>query len=280
MKIHQTIHGISSASGLIWKNESLYIISDNSDVLYVFQKSGRLNKISLLESGELMENRPKPEKSDYEAITEDQESFYIFGSGSTPIRNRLAVVSKNDFSVSVRSLDSLYLRLKSQGNVDDENFNIEGAIIQEANLFLFNRGNGPKRQNGIFEINNWKQEEKQTVNFHPISLPPIQNSGFGFTDAVLVEDKIYFLAAAEAVASTYEDGEILGSIIGRMDFKTFTVETTQFIPDKFKLEGITLFKKDADFLYFLICEDPDDGGMESEIFELKLPNSGFKSFSK
>jgi hypothetical protein len=34
-----------------------------------------------------------------------------------------------------------------------------------------------------------------------------------FTDAVLVE-KIYFLATAENIASTYDDGQILGSLIG------------------------------------------------------------------
>ncbi len=50
-----------------------------------------------------------------------------------------------------------------------------------------------------------------------------ETSGNFFTDAILVEDKIYFLATAEDTTSTYDDGEILGSIIGRMDSKTFKI---------------------------------------------------------
>lgn len=261
--------GIGAASGLIYENGILFLVSDDSDVLYSYTiEKNCLKKISLLESGELLENRPKPEKSDYECITQDENNFYIFGSGSTPIRNRLAVVSKKDLSVTLQSLDSFYGSLKITGSVDDENFNIEGAIVFNSSLFLFNRGNGPQRKNGIFEISHWQKEEKRRVYFHPVQLPAIQNSAFGFTDAIMVEDKIYFLAAAEAVASTYEDGEILGSIIGRMDFKTLTVEFTEFITEKHKLEGITLYRKEKIHLHFLVCEDPDDGGMESGVFRL------------
>lgn len=266
-----TMHGIGAASGLIWEDGKLFLVSDDSDVLYCYHPENKqLEKISLLESGDLLENRPKPEKSDYESITQDENHFYIFGSGSTQMRNTLAIVSKEDFSVSVKSLDSFYQFLKTSGQVNDENFNIEGAIIHSSTLFLFNRGNGPKRQNGVFEISHWENENRRVVQFHSVSLPTIQNSQYGFTDAILAEGNIYFLAAAEAVASTYEDGEILGSIIGRMNLKTYAVETTQFITPNYKLEGITLYKKDKNFLHFLVCEDPDDGQMMSEVFELKI----------
>jgi hypothetical protein len=43
-----------------------------------------------------------------------------------------------------------------------------------------------------------------------------------FTDAVLVE-KIYFLATAYA----YDDGEILGSLIGRIDIETMKIDFTK-----------------------------------------------------
>jgi hypothetical protein len=36
-----------------------------------------------------------------------------------------------------------------------------------------------------------------------------------FTDAILVDNSIYFLATAEDTESTYDDGEVLGSLIGR-----------------------------------------------------------------
>lgn len=269
--VFATIKGIGAASGLIWNDQNLFLISDDSDVLYKYHtETQHLEKISLLESCEILEHRAKPEKSDYEAITQDENQFYIFGSGATPARNRLAIVSKKDFSVSLKPLDFFYNELKTTSAIDDENFNIESAIIHKNSLFLFNRGNGPKRKNGVFEIIRWKQEKNRTIQYHPIPLPSIQNTEFGFTDAILVDHKIYFLAAAEAVASTYKDGETLGSILGRMDFKTLTLETTKLITDKYKLEGITLFKKESQKLHFLVCEDPDNGGRESEFFELVL----------
>ena len=40
--------------------------------------------------------------------------------------------------------------------------------------------------------------------FIPFELPKIKNVETTFTDAILIEDKIYFLAAAEDTASTYD----------------------------------------------------------------------------
>jgi hypothetical protein len=47
-----------------------------------------------------------------------------------------------------------------------------------------------------------------------------------FTDAVLVDEKIYFLATAENTY-TYDDGEILGSLIGRIDIETMKIDFTK-----------------------------------------------------
>lgn len=267
---YKKIRGVGAASGLIYENGKIYIISDDSDVLYVFdEKNETLEKISLLETGELLEHRPKPEKSDYEAITADAANFYIFGSGSTSVRNRLVIVNKKSQSITVKNLDEFYGNLKIISSIDDENLNIEGAILSKNNLYLFNRGNGPKRQNGIFKISDW-QTEKQKTDYFSVPLPPVENSVYGFTDAILAENKIYFLATAEAAASTYEDGEVLGSLIGGMDFHTLKIEFTTQITKTHKLEGITLFKKSTDKLHFLLCEDPDEIREESEIFEVEV----------
>lgn len=271
LNIYSIIDGIGAASGLIYENGKLFLISDHSDVLYIYSfESEEVNKISLFESGKILENRPKHEKSDYESITQDERFFYIFGSGSTTIRKQMVVVSKESYSVSVHSLNDFYTELQTVSFIDDDNLNIEGAIINKNSLLLFNRGNGLKKQNGVFKISHWKIPEKRNIKYLPIPLPSIEDTVFGFTDAVLIQDKIYFLATAEAVASTYEDGEILGSLIGRMDLKDLKIEDTQIITREHKLEGITLYKKEGNRFHFLVCEDPDDGQMMSEVFELKI----------
>jgi hypothetical protein len=58
-----------------------------------------------------------------------------------------------------------------------------------------------------------------------------------FTDAVLVEGKIYFLATAENIASTYDDGEILGSLIGRIDIETMKIDFLKKLAPQINLKG-------------------------------------------
>jgi hypothetical protein len=52
-----------------------------------------------------------------------------------------------------------------------------------------------------------------------------------FTDAVLVDGKIYFLATAENTAYAYDDGEILGSL-GRIDIETMKIDFTKKLAHK------------------------------------------------
>jgi len=84
----------------------------------------------------------------------------------------------------------------------------------------------------------------------------------------LVEDKIYFLAAAEDTSSTYDDGEVLGSIVGSIDFKTMKLESTLQISDKHKFEGLTVYKKTATQLELLLCEDTDTEVLVTDIYSL------------
>jgi DNA-dependent RNA polymerase auxiliary subunit epsilon len=86
----------------------------------------------------------------------------------------------------------------------------------------------------------------------------------------LVDDRIYFLASAEKSASTYLDGEVTGTIVGRLSPETLNVEFTQKISDTIKFEGITLYKKTSDSLEFLLCEDSDSEQEESKIYKLSL----------
>ena len=58
------IAGIGSASGLLYQDNKLYIISDNSNYLYEYKISEEtLNKIALTENPQ--ENIPKKEKPDF-----------------------------------------------------------------------------------------------------------------------------------------------------------------------------------------------------------------------
>ena len=261
------IMGIGSASGLIQKSNILFIISDNSSFLYQYKiKENQLLTIPLLENAQ--GNIAKKDKLDLEAITEKDGLLYLFGSGSTEKRNRCFTYNLQTEQVETQDLQPLYEQLKKTAAITSEDLNIEGAIWYNNSWLLFQRGNGEKAKNGIFIIN----EKSNKQEFHPIALPKIQDIEATFTDAILVKDQVYFLAAVENTISTYDDGDILGSFIGRINPSTMTVEYSEFISPTHKFEGLTFYNKNEEEISFLLCEDNDTEIVETTIYTLTLTN--------
>ncbi len=260
------IIGISSASGLLYQNELLYIISDNSTYLYEYHiPTEKLNKIALAENPQ--ENIPKKDKPDFEAITSEGDDIVIVGSGSTKNRDKICMYEHKINKVWTKDFARDYSIIKEKLGITDAELNIEGLIMIGKSFYFFQRGNGSQGKNGIIFCSGKKDN---IIRFIPFDLPKIKNVAATFTDAILVDDKIYFLASAEDTTSTYLDGEVLGSIIGTIDFKTMKLENCLQISDKHKFEGITLYKKSATELEFLLCEDTDSDQQESTIYKLTL----------
>jgi len=268
------IVGLGSASGLLFNGNSLYLISDNSHVLYEYNMANKkLEKISLASKDYTgpLENVPKKDKADYEALTAKGDELYLFGSGSTEKRNTLLHINSKTKEVSPpEDITDLYLTLQSFGEITPENFNIEAAVNDGDIWYLFQRGNGPSGQNGVFRLDGDINELFFQIIYNPVTLPKINGAQATFTDAVKVGDKLYFIAAAEASNSTYKDGEVSGSLIGRLDIETMEVEFTQTISNKNKFEGITLYKDNGKALEFLLCEDTDSDATESGIYKLTI----------
>lgn len=264
------IIGLGSASGLLFQNNTILAIGDNSSYLYEYQtETAKLQRHPLAENAQ--ENTPKAFKPDFEAITQYADSIYIFGSGSTENRNFMVQVdSKTKEVIKTQELTDLYLTMQSFAKIAPEDFNIEGVIYNGETWFFFNRGNGKTGKNVVFTV-----EGKNLVNeFQIISneykLPKIKGVRTSFTDAILVDNKIYFLASAENSNSTYDDGEVLGSIIGRIDVKKMKIDFTQKISDTHKFEGLTLYKKSSNEIEFLLCEDNDTEVLEANVYKVVL----------
>ncbi|WP_269222089.1 hypothetical protein [Flavobacterium sp. IMCC34518] len=263
------IIGIGSASGLIYKDNTLFIIGDNSGFLYEYSiKSKNLQRHEIIENA--TENITKSEKPDFEAITHFGDNLYVFGSGSTEKRNKMVQINTLEKEISTNDLTDLYGVMQSFGEIKPEDFNIEGAIYTGEEWFLFNRGNGKSAKNVLFTV-----EGKNLVNeFNMLSnnykLPKIKGVRSSFTDAVVLDNKIYFLSTAENTNSTYNDGEILGSFIGCIDTKTMKIDFTKKISDTHKFEGLTVYQNSADTIEFLLCEDNDTEALETTIYKLTL----------
>ena len=270
IKSEFNIAGISCASGLVYRGNSLFIISDNSSFLYEYHLLEKeLNKIKLYVDSQ--ENIPKKDKYDFESIVLKGNKLHLFGSGSTSKREKGITYNLKTKTIEEKDLSKLYKNIKQTNSISDEDLNIEGALFHNEKWHLFQRGNGANSRNGIAVLND-NFDDNGTIDFIPIQLPKIKHVETSFTDAILVEDKIYFLATAEDTSSTYYDGEILGSIIGGMNSKTFEIEFTKKITDTNKFEGLTLYSKTNDNIEFLLCEDNDSEVLESTIYKLVLTN--------
>ena len=264
------IIGIGSASGLICKDNSLLIIGDNSGFLYEYQMDSKnLKRHPLLENP--IENTLKKDKADFEAITHYGDSLYIFGSGSTEKRNKMIQVNSSDKKIiATNDIAALYATLQSFGAIKPEDFNIEGAIYTGESWFLLNRGNGSSTKNVLFTIEGKNLTNDFMILSNAYKLPKTKGVRSSFTDAVLVDDSIYFLATAEDTQSTYNDGEVLGSLIGRINLKTMKIDFTQKISSIHKFEGLTLYRNSKEKIEFLLCEDKDTEVLETEIYKLTL----------
>ena len=266
------IIGIGSASGLIYHDNTIIAIGDNSTYLYEYHfNSNKLDRHPLLENPQ--ENVAKINKLDFEAIAHYQDSIYIFGSGSTENRNTMIQVdAKSKKVISKTDLSDLYLSMQSFGKINPEDFNLEGTIYNGGSWFFFNRGNGKTKKNIIFTVDGKNLTSEFRILSNAYKLPKINGVHTSFTDAILVDEKIYFLATAENTESTFNDGEVLGSILGRIDLKTTKIDFTEKISDSHKFEGITLFKKSEKEIAFLLCEDNDTEILESTIYKLTIEN--------
>ncbi|UYW00358.1 hypothetical protein K5I29_07195 [Flavobacterium agricola] len=270
LEILLQITGITAASGIHYQNEKLYVVSDESDYLYEYQlTANELKKHALTDNPQ--ELRSKQTKRDYEAIAANGTDLYLFGSGSKPNRELVTQFNTQNQAVQNFSLDLLYPSIASFAEINPDELNIEGALFRGDDLLLFNRGNGANNKNFIVTVQGKNFTEEFNIFIQDIKLPQLNGINTGFSDAVLVGDKIYFLATAEGGSSTYNDGQIAGTLFGCIDTKRFKVKYTEVLSNDKKLEGLTVLNQDKKNITFLLCEDSDDSTQNvATIYKLNI----------
>lgn len=255
------IPAFSGGSGIFYIDDMIYIISDKSNVLSAFDadKGQIIRKISLQMDGSLEENIMKKYKPDFEAFVPWDGRYYIFGSGSAKHRFDLVIIDEHFRFVERSSIKNLYQAMMEMSGIGSEDFNIEGVILTDESALFFNRGNGPNRKNGIISVKNWLTGEPEVTAFKNIVLPAIDGQEASFSDAILHNGHICFLANAEDTRSVYDDGKVAGSAIGLMHLDTLEVLDYHIIERDVKYEGITMYKqlKEPDRTVFLLCDDND-----------------------
>ena len=253
LKLHSQLFSIHAASGLLKLGNHLYVIADDqlSLGLFTLNTTDSIQFVKLL-PGQLPEDHRerKKIKPDWESLVclqsvNNIHEILVLPSGSKPNRTvgMFAKIQGNDLQ-SVKKIDFSLIYAHLEKTFPD--LNIEGAVVAGPSLKIFQRGNGSSRQNAVIDLelkgliadleNTGIISVDHIIKITNYDLGKLKNVPLSFTDACFCNDQLFFIAAAEASDSTYEDGKYLGAILGCIN-----------------LSGEIIFQKE------LLCENKPEG---------------------
>lgn len=299
---HRRAH-LSAASGLVQVDDWIYIVADDENHLGIFNYHTHENGIlQRLFSGDLplaLEER-KAEKPDLEVLTlvppskkYPQGALLGLGSGSKETRRQGIIIpfhhqGKLHADVEIINLASLYQQLKKEVG----KLNIEGAVIIDEDIILFQRGNRKNKVNASirFPLEHFyhsilsadselteHEDKKLKINITHYDLGEIESVPLCFTDATTLPDgEIIFTAAAENTADAYLDGACLGSAIGIIN-SNGELHSLYSIDKVVKLEGVQA-KIVHNKIHLLLITDADDETTAAQLYSAELPGYPFTDF--
>ncbi len=283
---------LAAASGLVRAGDHLLVAADDMLHLGVFPaRGGGPGRLVRLLPGKLPKDAGarKKKKRDFEALVHlppavaggAHGAVLALGSGSRE-RRRVAVLvplgadgTPREGAARTINLAPLYLRLER----DFPELNIEGAAVVGDRLRLLQRGNGPAGVNAVVDLDLERVTRglrgdligaEALVSLRPVELGKLDGVRLSFTDASPLPDgRTVFLAAAEASADTYADGEIRGSAVGVLD-RDGQVSFVRRFAGRFKAEGLHATLEPDGAISLLMVTDGDDPEQPAELLRARL----------
>ncbi|HEY0024921.1 MAG TPA: hypothetical protein VGB24_18550 [Longimicrobium sp.] len=217
------------------------------------------------------------------------EMLVAFGSGSTPMRERIVLVRgiPQAPSVEVRDASAFYALLRGAHEFSGSEMNVEGAAWRHGRLLLFNRGNGTAME-GRDPVDATCEVDWTRLRAHLLDAdapPPaperitryelggIDGWRLTFTDASVIGDALLFAAAAEASPNAYDDGPVAGSALGVIDgtgARWAVIDDASGGRFDGKVEGIAPGSRPGTVLVVI---DRDDPRLPSQLCEVELSGS-------
>ena len=219
----------------------------------------------------------KREKLDLEAcVTLPDGKLVAFGSGSTPVRERLVVWNGRD-APEVVAAPPFYRAVRAAVTRGAARLNIEGAVVCGARLLLMHRGNDARGVSAIAELDRDEfaaclangSRSPRVARVTTVDLGDIGGVPFGFTDAVALDDeRVVVLACAEATRSAVSDGPVLGCRVGLLDAAGIVTADIHDAAGRtlLKLEGIE--RRPGSSIEFDVVADVDSPSTPAQIGRL------------
>ena len=237
----------------------------------------------------------KKSKLDLEACLAWDGVLVAFGSGSSPLRERVVIVQgPTDATprIAIVEAPALYETMRNTPIFSGSELNIEGAAIAGDDVLFLQRGNGASAGARQPVDASARVDRKALLAYllglacgERLACPPLREAvqwdlgaaggtRLTFTDAVTTAGRwTAFLACAEASPDATRDGPVAGVSIGRLDDRRGEAELGVITDERGdplldKAEGITLDDHDPGRAWLVV--DRDDPHAPAELLELRL----------
>lgn len=267
---------LCSASGLAAAGRRFWLVGD--DLQHAVELgTGRGHRLF---AGDLPRERRarKAAKRDLESlIALPGRRLLAFPSGSKASRLRGAVVTLDRRGRFLRSREVDFAPLLRSLSRRVPGLNIEGGYVAGASLTLLQRGVGGRRGAArvllplrpFLAALEGRRPWPRAARVVPCALGGWDGVPLSFTDGFAWRGGALVSAAAERTDDPVEDGEVKGSVIGRLDGRG------RFTPllrvPRLKVEGLAPLREGARSLVVLAVTDADDRRRASRLLRLRVP---------
>lgn len=274
---HFKIQNFSSGSGMAKVKNTYYACGDDDAKLWFLNQNGEvLNSWKIWDTTDIQNNRiNKNTKPDFEAISkitiQNDTALLVFGSGTKPFFREFIIevhLSAHSFAYR-KNATKLYEWIKNEAGLKKDELNIEGACTFEDDILILNRHNNQIyqiNQAGLLHYLTYNDVSKLIMRKNHFKLPVIGKDTARLSSATRIPNTnlICFSASIEKTDQWINDGEILGSFIGLINWENKEYFSTKVklknnIQFKGKLEAIEYKNLKNNTLNIIGLTDDDDG---------------------
>lgn len=291
---------VRATSGVCWFGEQLAMVQDDAlFVALVDPTRGTVRSVALPQRSDGAslfdkERGNKAHKPDLEACVsltlDGAQALLGFGSGSHENRESIALLQETaaGYHATLIATPALYAQLRALPEFLRNELNLEGAVLLGDTLRLFQRSNGTLLSGQtaatcascdlslaalLAHLRDPSSAPPALHNVQHYDLGTIEGARLTMTDATLLPNQsgLLFAASAERSPNAYDDGEVTGSALGKIDaqgVRLCLLTDEQGNPVRDKAEGVTLCRHDSTRAYVVF--DPDDHRVAATLTEVEL----------
>jgi hypothetical protein len=291
---------VRAASSLTWFGERLAIVQDDTLlVALVDAQSFAVEAIDLplradgARTFDVTQGNKK-HKADFEAcvstVWRGAPTLLAFGSGSHENRESIALLSRQGerFESRIAHVPAFYAALRALPDFLSSELNLEGALLRDDTLRLFQRSNGTglaadsraycatcdlSLAELLAHLTATDQAPVPTLGrVRRYELGQAEQAQLTFTDAALLPNgTVAFSASAESSPNAYDDGAVTGSALGLLVGETARLcplLDERGVPVREKVEGLAFAQASSTRAYLVF--DPDDHRTPATLAEVAL----------